>query len=564
MDFTLKEFNVWKNLLSIAKKQRFINTSLQEFMQIVYYQLAIMNYKGAAYFLNKCQQDDNQVKYLRILMTFDIDKLFESGHSLSGYTPPFTGLYDYFSVLELALDKYLPAMLLTRYFIQLYPITLAVVAERGILDKLIRINQNMLEMNVDILFINLLKSNINILNSKISGPSQKFWTGIAYIKNINLFKIALEGSDVALLELLDELKYVRIEQNHLIFRRMASNWLRDIDPIYLLTSFPIIKEILLNKILENNFKVVIGILKICGYPNSVGNLDDDIFDLLNPCIEQIYKHILNVGDNFQAIAEYLRVLSITNTNITITSKHEAICKEQVINVLSIGLLFHDLFRNTYRLIINDIYSKWPIETDDLADTINYAMVDLMENFFWLEEPDYETYFFSRRLHFLGFLFKLSPFLWKATLCVLGINTINYKRTFSSKLILIYKNHCEPPITFVSPRHICMILINIFTNMERELLELESTYLVQFGISIDKLKLNKLLLNCENARQLFTNSGSLEIEDNFETILFLFEMDIFCQEYRLHLNKHEKYKPGGKRYSNIVTHFNNIIRAMPNQ
>ena len=544
VDFTLTHFNRWRNLLADAKKNRFKNTTQSGFIQVVYYHLAVRNYKSADWFLSLCNKDDNQVIFLKILLKFNEKKEYESvSHDFFDPT--------YVSLINLGVTGYMPAMLAIRY-VQLKFSTMGYnnkrLDERTILiNKLGKIVQNLIEVDADTYNIDILKYTILAIEANVNSD---------YFDPVAVLCMAQSGSNAALLHFLSLLstgpykKLFETPNNKTLFE---------------------FKELLMERILEPNYKIISRLLDI--YPTLEEQYEETRlrFSVLK-CVEQISKCLAGGCEYMGIIESYLNL-----RKGFVYPKLDAIYKNILLKCYENGFLFYYLYPGGGKFLTKDkcyvpvvdigIYSE--IDNENVTENHVSTMVDFVTNIFWSRElcckktnPDLYP-FVGNRIFIFCLLLKMNALLWKAAVCVFGINFDSATLSLSQEVLnvyfksmhnVLYLSHFKGPYF---SGHLNDDFVHIITNVLSELSNHETIYLDEMMEEIDVATLDLIRNKC-NVVLSAINSG--KFNNVYDVVFLLAEIDILSKPYRNKLKLHMKYRPGSKKYLIIRGSFDKKLKS----
>lgn len=566
-DFTLTEFRKWRDVLSVVKIKHFEKITFEETIQIIYYQLAIRNYENAIFFLNKCKttvlpeyvEDEHQVTFLKILCHFE-DYMISSRHHQT-FDKYYVGLFNLGEI------KYEPALLVIGCisFLPAYPDELEIT----ILNTMVRIEINMVAIKMDFHHIENVRNNMNRIKHKMEDiyHSPQLETDFCYTKK--LVDLALGGSDTALLKLLFKLKNVSKEKD-----TSDSDWIYHImntdgNLKHLVHSLSDIKNLLKKKILKKDYKFCVELLDL--YKSNTQHNLSGYEQIINPrdfiylCVDQIYDHLSGACDNVEIIRAYLSFLS--GTNMEISSEYRELGARRLLDLYSSGLLLFPLFGYKGS---NAIYNMCKIDqyNENIVNRGIPLIVELIENYFWSRTlcdnriVDDERFFIDGdKILFFYNLLEISNLLWKAAICIFGINLNNTNLRLSSDLLSSYISNGKYGSTTNMEIDIDMIPQiycywgNLIENMVKELRNLESIYVGELMEDINNIEFGALLLRAKQLCNKIQNRVLCYPKHISKIIVLLLEMDVFSSTYKDQLYLHEKYKPNGEGYSSAKCHFN---------
>ena len=534
VDFTLTHFSRWRNLLVIAKKHRFKNTTPSGFIQVVYYHLAIRNYRSAKWFLSRCSEVDNQVIFLKILLRFNEEK--NRGRIW----------YNFFdstcvNLIDLGVAGYVPAMLAIGSVLLKFRITdydEKTTDERtSIIGKLGKIVQNLIEIDADIYNIDILKQIIYAIESKNLGD---------YIDPVRVWYMAQAGSNTALLRFLMFSSQVNNVKH---FGKFSEKHKLEF------------KELLMERILEPNYSIIAMLLD--SYPTILENGDNlrfELRDIVIKAIDRVYLYLVNGCEHMGIMESYLNFK--IKAAMSLDQHHELIFKTILLKCYTNGYLFYYLYPSNDKFTIENKNDTQPtnmsiyyeIDKDDVTDEHVTIMVDLVINIFWSREicegivPEQGTFIGGRMFIFL-LLLKINPLLWKAAVCVFGINFISAKLSFSQDVLNVYRNDgswCFSSL--LKSRHFHghsnEYFTLIITKVLSEVSDHENIYRDELMEEID-VKTRDVVRNKCNSVLADINSGSFV--NVYRAVFLLAEIDILSRNYRSKIDLHMKYRPGSKHY-----------------
>lgn len=539
-DFTLARFICWRDVLAVAKKHSFKNTTPIEFIQIVYYQLAIRNYKNVKLFLPYCDQNDIQVNFLNVLLEFGE----EVGNWDIFYSPFWN---PYVKLLDLGLLGYKPAMLaIGNIQIKIGDHSNDITELKAkVLDKLRRIEQNLIKIGADVYNIEAIRVTIDIILSNVQ-------------PNINyILKLAVAGSNGGILRFL-RLRLKPFTDNYLNYNNLVKIHMNDF------------LNIIMTRLSEHNLTIIAKFL------NAHSNFMKDITllkshskfdpeDLIMLCVDQLYRYVNEGGDNVGIIGSYLTFFA--QTKMSFENQYKIICNTTLLKFYSNGFLFHFLFLSVHNGIITN---KRPRRISYDIDIINKEVVkqvipiieDFVVNYFWVWDKIIKVNcsgtFVNERIAMLDFILKISPLLWGPAMAVFGINLLNTKWSFSQE-ILISLIPFNPSYKRSRVRNdVSWADINnnvkcVMTNVLLELSNIDSICSDELMDEIDMDVLSPIQKKCLQLNDII-NSGNF---DNFYDAIFLLaEVDLFIANYRKRIKLHRKYMPDSKHYLLAKADFDN--------
>lgn len=544
-DFTLTEFEKWRNVLRNCKMNNFVDVSDREMFQIVYYYLAIKNYDGASFFLDKCNSESNQFKFLKILFRLVPENsdffYFSTGYLNSNFNS------DYMELFNLGVIGYRPAMLLIGglHVMPAYPLEF----KPTILDMLAKIIDNLLEGNIEFYFVHIVQ---NIRNVMLNNKPNLVVVGTGF----NELSTNWARSDGDLLNILKTHRYKHSGRLGL-FRHDGCS-LQNLDENIIDNATSGIITLITEKIQEPDYNSIKGfVLKV--YAESLSNPSPKcrilvhLINLTNECVNQLYQYIINGGENVNMMTSYLKFFLKIEGKVRFWKKHRAICKCLLLKCYSKGLLFVRFPMNYYKGIIEEsFYKVWPFEKEDnlaIKEGVN-NVVEFIENIFWFREIYGGTGWYLRpfdpKIDEFHFLLELSPLLWKASMCMMGINLINKKWSFSRNIFEVGKQYEQFEAKRKGFRQKPLLLINVVENMMLELIMIKYRCESELMEDVDNVKLTSLGVMLRNFKQRVVTST--DYFSMFREVLFILaQMDVFASTYRDKLDIHDKYKPNSIEY-----------------
>lgn len=571
-NFTLKEFSQWRDVLKMLKKNSFINSSFEDTIQTVYYQIALTNYDVALHFLETCPNNNIQVRFLKILLYFG-----ESGRCSNHYNNfpirQSTRLFDehYRELFDIGIDNYDPATKLIAS-IEYLPTT-SVEHSADILNKLIRMRENMLKENFDIFYIRNMDFHISVITSTIKN-GQGFYIENELLGIQKLFETAKEGSEYALLKLIPQLKKIydtiNVDYSHRQSRAVRLKILKDKS-----TRWDRIKKLLIKQVSKTNWEIIIAIL------DTVSELDWDnsavvhpLGEILQKCVERCTNQMKKPKQKTKQKTKEEKLDIIVscsgfvaiNKFIQIWTEYVNICSNAIWKCYSQGFFIisrgTDTLPYEYRTLTN-IYDKWPVESysdsENREDVVN-IWINLMDDIFWcgglVEKPNRAI----RVCIFLN-LMRRNPTMWRPALCVLGINLLDDQPHHTQTTFL--NDICDEPIRNSKNYYFNVtiegfmgtLVNNIFqdlvqTNQKSRDVFSDELYEDQFNeINVRFSVTNK---NCESGKCCFR-----------EFITFIFDTNNLQKKYLTLLKSHENYKPDGVCYLAVESDFNNRAIVIKN-
>ena len=542
VDFTLEHFCCWRNLLGVAIKRCFKNTTPTEFIQIVYYQLAIKNYENANYFIARCCQNNTQVRFLKVLL--EGQSSFRHG-STNIYYCPFQFLYN--TLVDLGIKNYKPAMLEIGS-IQIRNLLddrddRLIEERKQVLNKLGTIEKSLIETGSDVYNIESIKGHIDLIGSVDERNS--------YVAMNNVLRLSLAGSNAALLRFLSNLEM----RDNIVKVPSFNNLLEAMNKF---ENYEIeLKEVLSRKILEPNYQIISKLLDV--YSTFDVHSDNfmytlDFRALLRICINQLYQYLLKGENHVGTMESYLNFL--TKTKMRFDDPYISFCKTVALKCYSKGFLFYHVFSKVNNWKIKKFYHDGSNE-ELIGDGVS-VVANFVTNYFWVrgmcEYVQVGSVFIEARICMFNFLLNISPSLWKVAVCVFGMNLFKTKRSFSREISLLYKK-CYYPITWDDPVFIGVHkdkFLWVITGMLLELSNLEATYLEELKEEVGSLiGLDSLREKCN---LVLSNINCGKCNNVYDVLLLLAEFDIFSLPYRNILKLHKKYMPGSKQYLKIEQEF----------
>lgn len=557
-DFTLSEFDKWRSILGHSKDNKFANIKFPEMMQIVYYLIAIRHYGGATFFLDKCKPKNIQVRFLKVLLFFG-EKPKQINRSNDDSHIDVHRL----ELLELANIKYMPALLLVCKI------------KRGLiyysknrentLDKLTQIFNSMTEKRFDDYLIQSLSYMIIHNEQRPEGFPKK-------MPLIDQIEMILNGFDKPLLKLFHACLN-RSNRDGMFFVANYNN----VDAEKLGALLPKIKNIIFDKILKPNYEFIIKLLNILK-KHTFNLRHKPLFDqqtIMIACLKTIYDYLIKGGDNASIGLAYLDFLATIDTNLT--KMFDPICKRLLLKYYFNGLIYlppHVKNRDAYYLHLDvtvhlgNLHKKWKITQEDnrILDLSVPAIVDLVENWFWLEElynkPDkikHEDRYIENRVNVYDFLLNISNLLWKPALCVFGINLLNIERSFSREIVDTYKK--SENIRMIIERNLWRsdllrmrdYAVFVMDQTIKEMVILRSKYVATFENLPNSDEFKSLRSDCQKFKLKIKRDYG-PINPFIKVILNLAELHVFSFRYTEDLNLHEKFKYGGREYLKVKDNF----------
>ena len=539
VNFTLTHFNRWRNLLANSKKHRFKNTTPSGFIQVVYYHLAVRNHSSAEWFLSLCDKSDNQVIFLKILLWFYEKK----NNGKVSYTF-FDSLY--VSLIDLGVAGYAPAMFAighVRLELRTIKYDNKMADEmNSIIGKLDKIVQNLIEIDADAYNIDILKRTICAIGSNTN-------LDLFYIDPVNILCMARSGSNAALLSFFN---FALQGNNIKHFGKFSEEHKLEF------------KKLLMERILEPNYPIIAVLLDV--YPTILekgANLTFGISDVVIKAIDQVNLYFVSGCEHIGLIESYLSFR--IRHNISFDLQYESICKMILLKCYANGYLFYYLYPHFDERILKtknkddeqstDISIYQEIDKNDVTDEHVAIMADLVINIFWSREIckgviPAQGFFIGNRMFMFRLLLKINSLLWKAAVCVFGINFINTSFSFSKDVLNIYRNPmCVRQYRpFFKDRyfngHLNDDFAHIMRNVQAEVSDHENIYREELMEEIDVKTLDAILNKCKS---LLVDINSGYFDNVYHAVFLLAEIDILSQTYRCRLDLHMKYRPGSKYY-----------------
>ena len=528
-DFTLKEFANWADVFSLNKKQNFLDMTFEHSTQIVYYHLAIENYEGAIRFLNYCTSTENQTIFLKSILNID--------HSIPGdlkYIPNETFRNHIRDLFNLALINYVPAII---YISNLDPnydrniIDLdGPISKDNILYDLIKIKQNCASAQIDYYYLYKINKKIERIECYYSHSNSNQRRDWSILTTYELFKLIINGSENAMLIALSCQKRVNTYQTAEIKHK----------------STIISNKFLHKKVQDMDLPVIVEILKVFTglYISQINELAiDNPLNLIEACLEQAYKYLTCGGNNAKLIIAYLEYFF--KVNIRLAEHYESICGLILEECYKVGFV---ILPNMYYELRPNLYKRFPIESiENYVKTIN----NLVENFFWFKSDPSSTIIKHQIMCFYK-LIDISPVLWKAACCVLGINLLA-RPDYVTDNILEKMLKIAPYLQY--SQYLDYLIIPV-KNMLEILNNLAIEYLNVFCEEVSQTKLKEIRQKIHDVDQKY-REGTFEIN---HVIRVLLDICDFNQKYRNLLEIHYKYAPDGDAYCDIEADFYKIAKT----
>lgn len=558
-DFTLIEFNKWKNCLVLAKIDNFTSSSFGDLMQVVYYHLAICNYHGVLFFLEKCKKKDKndiQIKFLEIII------------KQKGVIPPFPVMYRpiFEPLLELCLIKYRPALVLicqkNKYFDMRLPLVKFIemffqsnhnITINQIVNILVEIENNMIEAGIDIYFSNIINNKMHDVKSfllhetrgDVGQYDHGFTTG-------DLIKMALGGSNIALA------KIIKYDVNNCGGKYYGVLWRGAFDGLKLVFWKTSIQKLLIKKILDFDFDLILRIT--CEYRKVYYEIVDTLCfshnKLIHLCIGKVFQRIADGGADIiiDHVKYYFKVHQQTLLNFQENEDYTNVTKTILTTLCKNGFMFLDTLE-TFSSV--SFYKKYVFnghleEIKSLVPGIN----DLIINWFWFWHADtnighiFELLLDERKIIFETLL-VISRHLLGPVLSIIGLDVINRK---------IYQ-----------PIEDNLISINIFWDvtfdkvslclLDESLQQISVTkfdYSSTFDVEVDYLELEQLQEKSAKLRKIVLQFKTLSERDRYNLLLFLYDTCEFFIKYNTLIDEHKKYQPGGECYEIVKDDFERKI------
>ena len=572
-NFTLGEFSQWRKSLEVAKTLD-CSMNLDETIKIVYYHLAIGNYRTACVFLDFCDKHDNRIKMLRMLLTSDRKAqvyCFISREILE-------------TLFELCIKKYHPALLWlgTRACVSVLDIYCDNVTEIQYKLNIIVIIMN--EMHIDKYYVDRVQG---LLDTKYD-ESLKYIRVISRIQpDYNIMqqhlKNILGGSVAALLRILslvysntNELCYYNVLFEH-------SNLKGPLDSLDQ-THKDVVKEfgstvsnIAMALITKFDHDFIINLLTFFDRckEDHLKRCIIDLLPILKRCTETCYEYLVlheQNGDfdscNVGILIAYLKVVSngLVECDETLSIK----CASWILHCHKAGFMFLPNPSEVFKTTFKPIYKKWPISKEyQFTDACLSIINDLVENNFgWIGTQDGPMSKLCLNLDDYDgpkcfiFLLEQSPKLWIPALSALGLNLFkqsiceNPKKLHQSLMLLYPNKKADIPVSDTST-----YLTNFRTIIDNVLLRLDQVkeeYSNIFGESIDEVEANILISRGLDIKQKIITGFCHETKsttNTFDTLCYLFDMYRFYSRYSDFLISHKKYQPGGEGYLLSLNNFN---------
>ena len=581
-DYTLEEFSRWRDILKKAKNLTEGNKiSVEDYIQIIYYQLAIENYDIAFTILETCNNlpgDNAQVIFLKLLLdilftnvvsnnegkrTMSLSGDFENGKLLGlcqdNYRPAILLLGKHEKLSEVSQDNYRPAILLKGNNEK------ASNVNRTLIDQLVRIEQVVLNNKLDKYYANNITNNISGLKFHLGEISS--YDDI-HSDSLNMFRFALEGSDVYLLRVVafcitvDTKKPSKSEDTNadclMFVEQHAHNF----------------EQRLIEKISTPDYLFILNLLHLFVDIDFEKEFEGNHFDylgLIDRCLSKVYDYLVNSGNNVEIILGYLGFISTAKAKIQ--DNYVSICEKILFNCYSAGLLYLPItFGN--RCDIQNIYVCWKFNRNH-ADFVNSCVpvvFDLVGNYLgwnnrYATEQSYKNmdvygnFSIDLKIRLFDFLIETSPLLWKAAVYVFGIDLINNINLVSAEtyhhIDEIVKQNMEKKhqvAQTIGKHFVSQTIENLIIVLNYTVFDLtdHDSYFEAFGENVDKDLLETLKTKGRTLKQNLIRKGN----NLCDILLFLFEVVEFNKRYEERLNIHDKYKFDGDQYNTIKNDFDN--------
>lgn len=548
-NFTLTEFSRWRKILKVAKKNNFLNIKFEDLIQIVYYQIAITNYRTALFLLETYKTDNIQAAFLKSKLAAII-----VGSSLY--------LKD---DLEFCLKNYEPSIQ-----------NVICLTSIGCFSKS-KIN-NVLEKLGQIEIIIASKSNyydsyfLPKIRNVIESIELEMKSTLPFNGRIKIPKLAIEstlefalgGSKIALLDIIREVGIPHPSSSDIF--------------ILIRTNSQAISELFRTKILELDYRVIVLIFYTFQKHSQI-EIDEspiELKNLIGLCVDQVYSYILNGGDHAGIITGYLYFFA--NTQMVFPSHYETICELALLNLYSNGFLtlLESRLCETVFMVMDMycVYKKWKIDKNlDRVECYAPIIADLMENIFTCKEI-YKPSACSRdentndRLIIFFQILNLFPFWWKSSICIIGLNLFDKYNQRRQQFFLdllasgVYNNlDCVKPLEFNDVR---TNLVQLVDNIHEDLFNLRKIYKRVFMDDVDPIKFFELDTKYQELKQIqlhvqFKSENIVSFVSNMMCVIS--ETYEFGLKYVKLLRLHEKYQPNGKHYSDLEESFRSKVTTI---
>lgn len=561
-DFTLSEFIRWRDIFSVFKKRDKLSKetlTFEEAIQIVYYHLAIENYGVAIKFLNNCDQTNNHIIFLKLLLYFTETDQWDI------YSTDQWDIYSFGkarceifnthhrNLLDLGLIQYPPALRKIgkgHYIPTLIDDEFGIKFRKDLLNDLIQIKQNCAEQQIDEYYTNLIDKRIaDIVDHQDSEDMMQPW--FSNPSPEELLKLAINGSEAATLIVI----YSWPIKNYIAKQRPEDSDLLSLRIISKTST----KKLCNNKIQQLNISFIASILSLFRGRDieKINELDvDSPLSLIMKCLDQAYRYLCKGGDNAGLIISYLEYF--VKVGISLPERYKSICESLLLDACyKSGFLILPILRHKNRINIyaNSFANSLQPISKDVIPTIN----ELVENFFWYRDPEDSNLNVTThpyvnvikeddKIIYFCSLITLSPDLWQPSCCILGINLFaepTYKThdDILEGILMIGK------MRKLLHQHMYYLTIPVI-NLLKSLDDLVTEYKNIFHEEIDMIKLNEIHQKYDNILQK-ANDRTLEIGFVIRAIL---EISEFCQSYTANLKEHFKYQPNGVGYNDVAEDF----------
>lgn len=578
-NFNLGQFVTWRDLLNRLKKSNFETASFGEFLQIVYYHLAINNHVGAIWFIKKCYMATNE--YTPLLYQRQIIFLEILFHKSDNFYSSCSIFYRKILV-DLCLVKYKPALLLfykkSTYFN--YTRALLDFDKYFINDKddknmigydiiiiLSQIEKNMKGADIDIYYINDLRQRINDL-TQLSEEGAGVITLPILIPEI--LCLAKMGSNKALLKVLG-CDINSIEKEIGPYSNVRSVPICNIDKPLIVSAETVLYKMLMDKISFFDVTFISALLKIY---ETIGNRPStyvrknsviDHTKVIVTCVDSIYQYVVDGGNDMEVILSYISFVS--QSTFKLNQCHVILCRAKLLEYYSQGFIFfhkdsiHDIHRHSDYLahLYQDL--NFELSREKVVDSMD-IIKDFVENAVWYSRTvngQCEDGIPPGRVRLFHFMFKISPLLWEIALCIIGIDLTN------ETIYIGYEEQMPFSIfSYYRPGSRYKNYTNLVSNLLRKLLQVMQQYSTIFGSDLETVEdinikdLNRIAKRIEVYCYNFGQFSSVDQSsfDQKEILPFVYKLCDRCIKYIKPLNLHAKYMPESKEYSIAKAHFEN--------
>lgn len=563
VNFTLTEFAKWRHVLKLQKKKKFVAITLGDILQIVYYQLAIVNHDGALFFLEMYEKDNvqyrsqtsqtsqeyHQICFLKLLL-----HLNEDGHRPIRVWPKLLSRNYLRHFLNLAIQNYPPALYLIG---EIESVTIKDKhIEAEVLDLLIRIERCMSLDGSDKYYTNNINKVIQTLCKSLECSASPIVTYCSH----NLSGPPLDNFERSTLGIL-------ATRGITIFT--------ETDPIPCNGST--LEEILMANILKLNPRIIAKFFETASrlkerHVTFFIKRKRPFLEMIDACIEIVYQYIIKGGDNVEIIGSYMNFFHVAYRDFGVNYKN--ICQSTLLKIYSSGLFYIYIERDEARFpwrsptgILKEIpYIKQHIKlyTDTQLESCGSNIANLMDNYFWHREQygsqvKYDIHKISMKLEFFMFMLNEVPIWWEAALCIIGYDT----------------KYSEPQQRFLE------VLCETFKQIK--LRHCFNCRGISFEQHLDNLvdkSYQKLSNMVSDYADIFTDTNTLAKMDEIQNIINVFKQNdekrcIIIRNFTNALSKmydlgrecinrikeHNNYRPDGKRYSSIKDDFNSKVAAL---